>query len=134
MTPIIRGTLRPGLALVTSLASILLGFSLLGQIFVVGLIYAGLLPIPIGASPRDLAFMMSHSWGWSSLLIGWTLLAGAGGLLAVGLVRRIPERRQRGTLAGMAARFGRIGLVGALVDASAVAALLAYGWIAYWWL
>ena len=134
MTTEMASKLRGASALVASVTSILLGLTLLGNVAEVGLIYAGMLPLPIGASLRDLAFKMSHSWEWTTLLIGWTLLAGAVGTLALALVRRDPARRLRGTLAGTADRFGKVGLAAALVDTSVVIAFLAYGRLAYWWL
>jgi hypothetical protein len=123
---------RGGLALAASLASVFLGYLLLGHFVMATPTHAGTLgPTPVGGW-YPVVYHLTHS-GWSLLLIGWAALAIALGMAGYALAGRIAYRRSSNAASGMAARFAIACLLGGGVDAILVAILLFMGRLWLWW-
>lgn len=122
---------RGGLALASSLASVFLGYLLMGHFVMATLTHAGTWgPAPVGGW-HSVVYHLTRS-GWSLLLIGWAALDIALGMAGYTLTGRISDRRSSNAASGMAARFAIVGLLGGGIDAILVAILLLMGRFWLW--
>jgi hypothetical protein len=119
--------LRVTLALGISLASVLLGYLLVGHFIMATLTWTGMLGPTGGRSWFSAVYYLTHSWA-TLLLVGWTALVLALGASGFVLAGRDPRRRGPSALSGMAARFALCGLVGGVIDFLLLAILLIVGW------
>jgi hypothetical protein len=119
----IKPIARAALALGASLASVLLGYLLLGYFIMVTLTLTGILVPTGGESWFAAVYYLTHS-GAMLLLVCWAALVLVLGAWGFALAERDPRRRS----SGMAARFALGGLVGGVIDLLLIAILLIVGW------
>jgi hypothetical protein len=121
-----------GLALAASLASVFLGYLLVGHFIMATLTWAGILDPQGEVAWYPAVYYLTHSW-MTHLLIGWALLVIALGMIGRALAGRDPARRKSSGLSSIAARFAILGLLGGGLDAVLVAILLFVGRFWLWW-
>ena len=132
MTSAIKIRVLVGLAMASSLASVLLGYLLMGHFVMATLTYAGMLgPLPRGGWLTTVKYL-AHSW-WIVLLIGWAALVLVLAWAALRLAARDPNMRNRGASAGIARRFAIGGLIAGVVDLVLVGTLIYIGRVWIWW-
>lgn len=119
--------LRVTLALGVSLASVLLGYLLIGHFIMATLTWTGMLGSTGGRSWFSAVYYLTHSWA-TLLLVGWASLVLVLGVSGFALAGRDPRRRGPSALSGMAVRFALSGLVGGVIDFLLIAILLIVGW------
>lgn len=121
--PIARATLALG----ASLASVLLGYLLIGHFLMATLTWTGMLGPTGGRSWFTAVYYLTHSWA-TLLLVCWAALVLVLGASGFALAGRDPRRRSPAVLSGIAARFALGGLVGGVIDLLLIAILLIVGW------